>query len=692
MKKGLLEDLPLLDSLSKATDDLIRPLRLAKWDYLEVWSHEHSEAFVMKAVSRKPKTDAFSGNGWLPEGAADVQVTETGVEVIEDHRQPSHAAATFFTRLPEREDLGARSWQRRGEWKVAFTDLNALVIHHIWPRDRIIFRGPTTRAKYDFLIRRFLIQSLRGNLQARFKLNGEVPEMPVDFKDSTELPLADYQKAALAFTVKQEGSALFMDTGTGKTAVSIQRICTEARMHRRGELGDKARMMRVLIVCPNQVRVNWREEFKHFSTVPGKVTIIKGGALKRLKLLTEAVKAEEEFGFTACIVGYDSVVAGSEGFEMIPWDLVILDESHKIKATNSKRAKVFLRDIRDGASRRMILTATPIANSIFNAYTQFEFLGQGLSGFSNFSAFKKFFGKWKNTGGPGGIQKLASYQNIPVFQERLVRMAFTVMASQVLDLPDKVNQIWEVEMTPKQTEFYTQVAEQLALEFSESKTMTTDHILTRLLRLAQITSGFVKWDAMPGIPGSVEAIPGGNPKLDALTEILTAEDHDPNMKTVIWACWKEDIRAIKAHLDSLGINCATHFGETKTADRDAAIHAFNNDPELKVLIGNPATMAEGLNLLGYDPKAENPIDTYAGREIFYSENWSMIERRQAEARCHRRGTRLPVTIIDLMVPDSVDEVIRHRVTAKIMSATQIQDVTDILREVLNINVPEGVTV
>ena len=105
------------------------------------------------------------------------------------------------------------------------------------------------------------MQSNAAAIAAKFKLTGEVPEMPKDFipfpKGHPELELTEYQKVALMISLNNPAYALFMEQGTGKTAIVIARICLEAARKRARDNGTGS-MYRALIVCPKQVRLNWK--------------------------------------------------------------------------------------------------------------------------------------------------------------------------------------------------------------------------------------------------------------------------------------------------------------------------------------------------------------------------------------------------------------------------------------------------
>lgn len=453
------------------------------------------------------------------------------------------------------------------------------------------------------------------------------------------------------------------------------------------------RMYRALIVAPKSVRANWRNEVERFATVPGKVTVLRGGKMERVKLLIDALHtAEDETDcqFTMVIVSYETMVNSLDMLKTIEWDLSVLDEAHYIKSPVTKRHKASM-VIRDCSRQRMPLTGTPIANSILDMFAQFEFMGKGFSGFKTWKAFKEFYGVYADGG-----RTLIDIQNLPFMKERMARYSFIVNKKEVLSyLPDKVYDVWEVAMTAEQTEAYRRLQERLSVEIqndmdsAKNEVVVINNILTKLLRLAQITSGFLKYtienlsedgDSMTEEVHVDRFDP--NPKLEALIEMM--QEKGPNDKTIIWACWVQDLRSIAARLAmEFGPDSVVSFyGGTKDAAREEAERRFNWDPRCKFFVGNPAAGGTGLNLIGYPPGQEDLFETNCNHEVFYSQRWQALERGQAEDRAHRRGTREPVRITDLCVPGTIDEEIRARVLSKRIMAYKISDVREILTGVL----------
>ena len=665
---------PVLTPLCAATETLFEPLDLREHDFLEVSLNEEGDRFIVQS-----QTYYTPHNG-------EMTVDVNGTPMVKGRSAGSfNASYHWVKRCPERKELG------QGKWLLAATDFSALVMYHCWPNERLIFTE-SALLQYKLLTMRFLLQSRASVLAANFKVNNETPDMPSDYIEHPLLPLSNYQKVALLASLNQEAYGLFMDRGTGKTAVVIARICLEAKRLRL----KISKMYRALVICPNQVRLNWEVECSRFATSPGKTAIMRGGRYNRQKALIDCVRDEKDCEWSCCILSMDSVASSMELLSKIPWDLIIVDESHCIKNPSSKRFKT-MRKLTN-SRQRMILTGTPIANYIFDLWSQLEFLGRGLSGFLTYANFKGFHGKFTNIkSGGNSIQKLIGIKGLPLIQERLARMTFIISKKEAnLGLPDKVFDLEEVDMTVEQSRIYDKLAKDLLVEIQErldeaelagKYEMTVTHVLTMLLRLAQITSGHVKTDMLDdGTPGRVLQIPGGNPKVDAVVGMLIDETRDPKGKTIIWCTFVEDMRILSERLSKEGIK---HVGYHRVIDpryrvssADAAERIMNTDDDCRVFIGNPASAGTGLNILGYDRENPEESEMYCDHQIYFSSNWSMIQRAQSEDRCHRRGTRSNVRVTDLVIPGTIDEEIRARVLAKGKKALVIQDIRQILESLV----------
>lgn len=644
----------------------------------------------MKALTEATAKLLSPAQGLLPSDHIYVELNDEGDKFIckcmssagSESRYPSSNARRFMYRYPERQLL-SQSWTTGDTWLIGATDQSAEIFACGWPKDQITF-DEESRTLYTYLYVNTHRQDIAAEIAAEFKTHRVMPKH--DWELHSELTLSPYQQVALHNSMRNEGYALFMEQGTGKTAVVIARVMNEAA--RKERRNDKD-VYRVLIVCPRQVRLNWQNEFIRFATRQGSITRVHGGQIQRVKMLIDAMKIEPGDEYSVVIINYETLSSSWDAIRMIPWDLAVLDESHSIKNPNTKRSKYSHR-LRDNARSRMCLTGTPIANTPMDLYSQFEFLGENWSGFTSYHAFREFYGVFEDRRN-SGIAALIGFQNLPFLQERLARKSFIITKKEALpDLPDKVYDLIEVEMTEQQQDVYEQVATQLAVEIEnelsgETETaLVINNVLTKLLRLSQITAGFLKFDTKYDDDGNI--VSEGridrfdpNPKVETVIEIL--KEKEPHQKTIIWSCYVECIRQLAARCKLEGIEAVTFYGETSDDDRDEAVRRFNEDDSCKVFIGNPTAGGSGLNLIGYPPGNPDASECNVDHEIYFVQNWSAVARSQSEDRAHRRGTRTNIRISDLVVPDSIDEEIAKRVKGKIEMAMKISDVREILANV-----------
>ena len=164
--------------------------------------------------------------------------------------------------------------------------------------------------------------------------------------------------------------------------------------------------------------------------------------------------------------------------------------------------------------------------------------------------------------------------------------------------------------------------------------VTAANVLTRLLRLSQLTGGFLRSD------DSERPVPVSNAKLSALSDIVDGMAEE-GKKLVIIARFLPEIDAIRKLLEQKTIHYSVVSGEIK--DRDEQVRLFQTDPDTTVFIGQIATAGLGITL------------TAADTMVFYSLDYSMSNFEQTKARIHRVGQRNPCTYIYLVAAGTVDE-------------------------------------
>jgi len=438
-----------------------------------------------------------------------------------------------------------------------------------------------------------------------------------------------------------------MEMGTGKSKVLLDNIAM---------LYDKGKINGALIVAPKGVYKNW-----HDSEIPihlpnhiqKKAVLWQSliGQKQKLKL-NSLFKVEVDLHILIMNVEALSTKKGVEfatKFLSSHSTLFAIDESTTIKNPGAKRTKNILKLSREGKYRR-ILTGSPVTKSPLDLYTQCHFLDSYLLEHSSYYTFRNRYAEMRTANFSGrSVQIVAGYKNLAELSEKLKPFSYRVLKDDCLDLPPKTYMKRTIQLTAEQNKVYQQM-KQMALAEMNGKMITTATALTQLMRLHQITCGHFKAD-----DDSVQEIK--NNRIIELMDVL----EEVEGKAVIWAHYRHDIATIVREIEKkYPMSVVTYYGDTSTDDRQKAIRKIQ-DPESKVrfLVGTPQTGGYGITLTG------------ASTMIYYSNGYDLEKRQQSEARIDRIGQEKPMTYIDILAEDTVDERIVKALRKKVNIATQI---------------------
>ena len=145
-----------------------------------------------------------------------------------------------------------------------------------------------------------------------------------------------------------------------------------------------------------------------------------------------------------------------------------------------------------------------------------------------------------------------------------------------------------------------------------------------------------------------------NPKMDLLLD--TIADNFTGSKFIIWSTFIHEIEFIADKLAEIygPTSVEKYYGKTEKDKRSAIEDRYCNDPNLRFFIGNPATAGLGLTL----------VSNFDDILVYYSGTNSYIDRAQSEDRAHRIGQKSSVTIVDLVMEKTVDELIIASINEK----------------------------
>lgn len=422
-----------------------------------------------------------------------------------------------------------------------------------------------------------------------------------------------HQQAAVNFAADKPGAMLAMEMGTGKTLTALALL-------------ELWQARRVLILCPKSVAPVWQHEFAKHTTGWHVALLADGPVNKRLETLRALYQAN--LLKVACVVNYDILAQASVPPALKrPWDVIIYDESHRLKSAAGRQSRV-ASQLMHHATRRLALTGTPMPHSPLDVYAQCRCLDKRVFGASN-AAFKA---RYAVKGGYMGHQ-IVAYQNLDELHDKLYSITYRCRAADVLDLPGAEDSYRYCDLGPAEAKAYKSMEQELVAEIAGGL-VTASNALVKLLRLQQITSGYLP------LEGDAQEI--GTAKQMLLAEVLEdlspAEVGEAREPVVVFCRYTHDLAAVAAVCAAQGLRCGELSGQRND------LEAWQRG-EADVL----ATQLQAGGL-GVDM-------TRARYCVYYSNSYSLGDYEQTRARCHRPGQTRPVTYIHLLARGTVDEVV-----------------------------------
>ncbi len=437
-------------------------------------------------------------------------------------------------------------------------------------------------------------------------------------KPRVRVKLFKHQQDAYNFALDifehNKAVALLADMGTGKSMMTIAIT---------GTLEAEKGVKRMLVVCPKSIVGVWEEEFRKFADYKYALTVLDGTMEKK----RASFNYMQGSALQIIVVNYESCWRLES--EITKWkpDLIVCDESSKIKTPSASQSKALHRLGR--ISRyNIILTGTPITGSPLDIFSQYKFLDDSIFG-GSFYLFRNRYAVM------GGYQNrmVVGYRHMDELVSKVHDIAYRIKIEDAVELPPFIDQTRMITLEPKAQSIYRTLEQDCYAELSNGE-VTARNVLTQLLRLSQCTGGFIRGDV------NTVATQVSASKLEALEDIVDT-CLDEEKKVVVFARFVPEIEAIEKMLKKKKIGYSVIYGAI--TDRAEQVAKFQNDPEVKVFIGQLQTTGMGLTL------------TASSVAVFYSLDFSYANYEQSRARIHRIGQKQKCLYIHLVCKGTVDE-------------------------------------
>lgn len=354
-----------------------------------------------------------------------------------------------------------------------------------------------------------------------------------------------------------------------------------------------------LIVVPTSLVHNWLNEINKF--VPSLKAIYYGGANR---------KSFEYYykNYDIIMISYRLMLNEIEKLKNFVFNYIILDESQFIKNPFSKTYQALL-SLK--SEQRLVLTGTPIENSLIDLWAQINFINPGLLG--TFSYFKnEFYIPIEKKKDPEKITRLKK-----LISPFILRRTKKEVAP---ELPEIMEEIIYCDMTEEQLKYYEReksVVRNFLLENIRNKELNKKSIiiLRELMRLRQIANHPVLVDENYNFSsGKYELV---------INNIINV--YNEGHKVLIFSSYKKHLNLFINYFKQQNINYLVMTGETPSNEREEIINKFQNDEKYNLFFITLKTGGFGLNL------------TAADYVFLLDPWWNPAVENQALSRAHRIG-------------------------------------------------------
>lgn len=390
---------------------------------------------------------------------------------------------------------------------------------------------------------------------------------------------------------------------------------------------------KILIVCPATLKINWQRELEKWLVCEKTIGIAQGSVLPDTDIV---------------IINYDILNRHSVKLKKITWDFLIVDECHYLKNPKALRTKALLGTLDNKgklqkkgikAKKNIFMSGTPIVNRPYELWTIINYLMPNE--FEHFYMYANKFCVREET--RWGI-KWNKGKNLKELQTLLRGnvMVRRLMVDALPQLPEKTRQVIELPAQGIKSIKEEQKLLKGALQ-NTNKTKTDDGFHDRVVDLseADLTPEEMRVIARTRHDTALEKVPF---VIEHLKNILEEID-----KVVVFAHHHDVINAIAEEFKG---EVVTLTGKTSATNKQKAVDDFQNNPDIKLFIGNIQAAGVGITL------------TASSHVIFAELDWVPGNVSQCENRCLRIGQKNNVLVQHLVLEGSIDAMMAKVVVEK----------------------------
>ena len=444
--------------------------------------------------------------------------------------------------------------------------------------------------------------------------DNSVKDVVIDYSKYSHRPPLEHQKEAIQKLVENKKFILADDMGLGKTTSTIIAAL---------ESGSK----KVLIICPATLKINWKREIENYSD--------------KSIYIAESKNFSTEADFV--IINYDIIKnfhdpKKKDDSQVLAanFDLVIIDEAHYIKNATAQRTKL-INDIVKKTERLWLLTGTPMTSRPIDYFNLLSLIDSPVAKNWMAYAIRYCSGYQFNVGGRK-VWNVTGASNLEELRDRTVGLTLRRLKENVLDLPDKI-------ITPVYLRLKSKSYENVMGEYydwydknpDESKSLTVQ--FSKLTKVRQII-------ADEKIAQTIE-----------LAENILEQDK----KVIVFCNFTDSLNKIAEHFGKAAVKLD---GSMSKVERQNSVDQFQENPKVKVFVGNIKAAGVGITLTAAEAVIMNDL------------SFLPSDHAQAEDRAYRYGQKNNVLVYYPIFENTIEGIIydilnnKKQVIATVMGDNQ----------------------
>ena len=444
--------------------------------------------------------------------------------------------------------------------------------------------------------------------------DNSVKDVVIDYSKYSHRPPLEHQKEAIQKLVENKKFILADDMGLGKTTSTIIAAL---------ESGSK----KVLIICPATLKINWKREIENYSD--------------KTIYIAESKNFSTEADYV--IINYDIIKnfhdpkkKNESQVLASNFDLVIIDEAHYIKNVTAQRTKL-INDIVKNIDRLWLLSGTPMTSRPIDYFNLLSLIDSPVA--KNWMAYAIRYcqGYQFNVGGRK-VWNVTGASNLEELRDRTIGLTLRRLKENVLDLPDKI-------ITPVYLRLKSKQYEEVMGEYydwydknpEESKSLTVQ--FSKLTKVRQII-------ADEKIAQTIE-----------LAENILEQDK----KVIIFCNFTDSLNKITEHFGKTAVKLD---GSMSKPERQRSVDEFQDNPKVKVFVGNIKAAGVGITLTAAEAVIMNDL------------SFLPSDHAQSEDRAYRYGQKNNVLVYYPIFENTIEGVIydilnnKKQVIATVMGDNQ----------------------